>query len=107
MHYFGVGVHYKRDDRTESPYFQSHDKRRRPRLQYRLSAEEAVTPVESRYKEKAMTTVPTLGRRRCHTCCRVKIQEEVHAYSITSISKKDFFLLLSTGLPSIKQAIYL
>ena len=62
MHYFGVGVHYKRDDRAESPYFQSHDKRRRPRLQYRLSAEEAVTTVESRYKEKAMTTVTTLGR---------------------------------------------
>ncbi len=51
MHYFGVGVHYKRDGRTESPYFQGHDKRRRPRLQYRLSAEEAVTTVESRYKE--------------------------------------------------------
>jgi hypothetical protein len=101
MHYFGVGVHYKRDDRTENPYFQSHDKRRRSRLQYRLSAEEAVTTVELRYKEKAMTTVPTLGRRRCHTCCRVKIQEEVPAYSITSISKEDFFLLLSTGLPSI------
>jgi hypothetical protein len=96
-----IGVHYKRDAQAESPYFQSHDKRRRPRLQYRLSAEEAVTPVESRYKEKAMTTVPTLGQRRCHTCCRVKIQEEAHAYSITSISKKDFFLLLSTGLPSI------
>jgi hypothetical protein len=107
MHYFGVGVHYKRDGRTERPDFQGQDKRRRPRLQYLLSAEEAVTTVESRYKEKAMTTVPTLGRRRCHTCCRVKRQEEVHAYSITSISKKDFFLLLSTGLPSIKQAIYL